>query len=98
MVAGFATCYAAPVPPAELSSDDPRSLLVLADGRVFRGRGFGARKTAVGELVFNTALYGYQEIVSDPSYAGQIVCLTAVEIGNVGTNPDDEESERPGAV
>jgi carbamoyl-phosphate synthase small subunit len=109
MVAGFVSCYAAPVPPAEISAPSPSrpsertddhgpSLLVLADGRVFRGRGFGARGTAVGELVFNTALYGYQEIVSDPSYAGQIVCLTAVEIGNVGTNPEDDESDRPGAV
>jgi carbamoyl-phosphate synthase small subunit len=81
--------------------DDPRyhgpGLLVLADGRVFRGRCFGARGTAVGELVFNTALYGYQEILSDPSYAGQLVCLTAVEIGNVGTNPDDDESDKPSA-
>jgi carbamoyl-phosphate synthase small subunit len=95
MVAGFASCYAARV---ERTDDHGPSLLVLADGRVFRGRGFGARGTAVGELVFNTALYGYQEIVSDPSYAGQIVCLTAVEIGNVGTNGDDDESDRPGAV
>jgi carbamoyl-phosphate synthase small subunit len=81
--------------------DDPRyhgpCLLVLADGRVFRGRSFGARGTVVGELVFNTSMYGYQEIVSDPSYKGQIVCLTAVEIGNVGTNPDDDESDKPGA-
>ncbi len=82
--------------------DDPRyhgpALLVLADGRVFQGRGFGASGTAVGELVFNTSLYGYQEIVSDPSYAGQIVCLTAPEIGNVGTNPEDDESGAPAAV
>jgi carbamoyl-phosphate synthase small subunit len=89
-----------PVCPAELH-DDPRyhgpGLLVLADGRVFRGRGFGARGTTVGELVFNTSMYGYQEIVSDPSYTGQLVCLTAVEIGNVGTNPDDDESDKPGA-
>lgn len=73
-------------------------LLVLADGRVFRGRGFGARGTLVGEVVFNTALFGYQEIVSDPSYAGQIVCLTSAEVGNVGCNPDDDESDRPSAV
>lgn len=73
-------------------------LLVLADGRVFRGRGFGARGTAVGEVVFNTSMFGYQEIVSDPSYACQIVCLTAVEVGNVGCNPDDDESDRPAAV
>lgn len=74
------------------------ALLVLADGRVFRGRGFGAKGTAVGEVVFNTSLYGYQEIVSDPSYCGQIVCLTAAEIGNVGTNPEDDESSAPAAV
>jgi carbamoyl-phosphate synthase small subunit len=73
-------------------------VLVLADGRVFRGRGFGARGTAVGEVVFNTSMFGYQEIVSDPSYAGQVVCLTAVEVGNVGCNPDDDESDRPAAV
>jgi carbamoyl-phosphate synthase small subunit len=88
------------VSPAE-TYDDPRyhgpCLLVLADGRVFRGRSFGARGTVVGELVFNTSMYGYQEIVSDPSYKGQIVCLTAVEIGNVGTNPDDDESDVAGA-
>jgi carbamoyl-phosphate synthase small subunit len=82
--------------------DDPRyhgpALLVLADGRVFRGQSFGAKGTVVGELVFNTSLYGYQEIISDPSYAEQIVCLTAVEIGNVGTNPDDDESDRPAAL
>lgn len=73
-------------------------LLVLADGRVFRGRGFGARGTLVGEVVFNTSMFGYQEIVSDPSYSGQIVCLTAAEVGNVGCNGDDDESERPSAV
>jgi carbamoyl-phosphate synthase small subunit len=73
------------------------ALLALADGRVFRGQGFGARATAVGEVVFNTSMTGYQEILTDPSYAGQLVCLTAVEIGNVGTNPDDEESDRCGA-
>lgn len=82
--------------------EDPRyhgpALLVLADGRVFRGQGFGARGTSVGELVFNTALYGYQEILSDPSYRGQLVCLTAVEIGNVGANPEDEESSAPAAA
>ena len=82
--------------------EDPRydgqALLVLADGRVFRGQGFGARGTSVGELVFNTALYGYQEILSDPSYRGQLVCLTAVEIGNVGANALDEESSAPAAA
>ena len=86
----------APVSRSHEQIEDPRyngpALLVLADGRVFRGRAFGAGGTSVAELVFNTSLYGYQEILSDPSYRGQIVCLTAVEIGNVGTNPDDEES------
>ncbi|MEZ4452001.1 MAG: glutamine-hydrolyzing carbamoyl-phosphate synthase small subunit [Nannocystaceae bacterium] len=71
--------------------------LVLADGRVFRGLGFGARATVVGEVVFNTSLTGYQEILSDPSYRGQLVCLTSTEIGNVGANVDDDESTGFGA-
>ncbi len=75
-----------------------RGALVLADGRVFRGVGFGARATVVGEVVFNTAMTGYQEIITDPSYTGQLVCLTASEIGNVGTNPDDEESRGHGCA
>ncbi len=66
--------------------------LVLADGRVFEGLAFGARATVVGEVVFNTSLTGYQEILSDASYAGQLVCLTVSEVGNVGCNDDDEES------
>ena len=89
-------------PPMPDLRPDPRyrgpGLLVLADGRVFEGQSFGAEGTAVGELVFNTSLYGYQEIVSDPSYRGQIVCLTAVEVGNVGTNPEDDESDKPAAA
>lgn len=76
---------------------DPRysgpAVLALADGRVFRGQAFGARATVVGEVVFNTSMSGYQEIVSDPSYAGQLVCLTMVEIGNVGVNAEDDESD-----
>ncbi len=84
-----------------IAADDPRyhgvGALVLADGRVFRGLGFGARGTVVGEVVFNTSLTGYQEILSDPSYRGQLVCLTASEIGNVGANPEDDESLRWGA-
>lgn len=72
--------------------------LVLADGRVFRGLGFGARATVVGEVVFNTSLTGYQEILSDPSYRHQLVCLTASEIGNVGANPEDDESLAFGAA
>ncbi len=73
------------------------AVLVFEDGRVFHGRGFGATATRVGEVVFNTAMTGYQEIVSDASYTGQLVCLTAPEIGVVGTNADDEESFRHGA-
>jgi carbamoyl-phosphate synthase small subunit len=72
--------------------------LALADGRVFHGLGFGARATTVGEVVFNTAMTGYQEIVTDPSYTGQIVCLTASEVGNVGVNEDDEESRGQGCA
>ena len=82
----------------ELQGFGEPALLVLADGRVFRGVGFGARTTAVGELVFNTAMSGYQEIVTDPSYTGQLVCLTASEVGNVGVNPDDEESRGHGCA
>src|SRR5215475_537546 len=70
-------------------------VLVLSNGRVFRGRGFGARVESIGEVVFNTSITGYQEIVSDPSYAGQIVVMTAPEIGNVGVNRDDVEARRP---
>ena len=84
----------APAPPVRLG----RGALVLADGRVFRGLGFGAPATVVGEVVFNTAMTGYQEIITDPSYTGQLVCLTAAEVGNVGTNPDDEESRGHGCA
>ena len=66
--------------------------LALADGTVFRGVAFGAREDRLGEAVFNTGMSGYQEIVTDPSYAGQIVALTTAEVGNYGTNPDDAES------
>lgn len=69
--------------------------LALADGTVFRGRAFGARTVASGEVVFNTSLMGYQEITTDPSYAGQIVAMTYTQIGNVGVNPQDDESRRP---
>ena len=68
--------------------------LVLASGKVFRGEGFGARVESIGEVVFNTSMTGYQEIVSDPSYAGQIVAMTAPEIGNVGVNRDDIEARK----
>ena len=71
-----------------------QALLALADGTVFRGRAIGAHGHAVGEVVFNTAMTGYQEIVTDPSYAGQIVTLTYPHVGNVGVNADDAESRR----
>src|SRR5262245_18084778 len=64
-------------------------LLVLADGTVIEGQGFGAEGAAVGEVCFNTAMTGYQEILTDPSYAGQIVTFTFPHIGNVGTNEED---------
>ena len=68
--------------------------LVLENGSIFRGEGFGARLESIGEVVFNTSMTGYQEIISDPSYAGQIVVMTAVQIGNVGVNADDTEARR----
>jgi carbamoyl-phosphate synthase small subunit len=74
--------------------DDPKptALLVLADGTVLEGMGFGATGHAVGEVCFNTAMTGYQEILTDPSYAGQIITFTFPHIGNVGTNEDDIET------
>lgn len=71
--------------------------LVLADGTVFEGQGFGSPGQAVGEVCFNTAMTGYQEILTDPSYAAQIVCFTFPHIGNVGTNPEDIETTTPAA-
>ncbi len=68
--------------------------LVLADGTIYRGRAFGAIGESLGEVVFNTAMTGYQEVLTDPSYKGQIVCMTYPEIGNVGINPEDAESAR----
>jgi len=73
----------------------PPALLALEDGSVYRGVGFGAAADQAGELVFNTAMTGYQEILTDPSYRGQIVLMTAPEIGNVGVNRQDDESAHP---
>jgi carbamoyl-phosphate synthase small subunit len=70
-------------------------MLALEDGRVFRGRAFGGNGERTGEVVFNTSMTGYQEILTDPSYRGQIVVMTCPEIGNVGTNPVDPESTAP---
>ena len=72
-----------------------KATLALADGRIFRGRGFGAEGTVGGEVVFNTSLSGYQEILTDPSYDGQIVVMTYPEIGNTGINAEDVESKMP---
>jgi carbamoyl-phosphate synthase small subunit len=72
-----------------------QAILALEDGRVFRGTSFGARAECSGEVVFNTSLTGYQEIFTDPSYAGQIVVLTNPHIGNYGTTPHDAEARRP---
>jgi len=71
------------------------AILALADGRIFTGRACGAAGEAHGEVVFNTSMTGYQEILTDPSYRGQIVCMTYPLIGNYGINPEDVESRRP---
>lgn len=71
------------------------AILALEDGRIFRGKGYGAKGESTGEVVFNTSITGYQEIFTDPSYTGQIVVLTNPEIGNYGTNPEDQEAQKP---
>ena len=72
-----------------------KAILVLEDGRAFRGEAFGAEGECLGEMVFNTSMSGYQEILTDPSYAGQIVCMTYPLIGNYGVNEEDIESRKP---
>ena len=72
-----------------------RATLLLEDGRAFQGGGHGFEGEAVGEVVFNTSMTGYQEILTDPSYAGQIVTMTYPLIGNTGINPEDVESRKP---
>src|SRR5438270_8427046 len=76
---------------------DCNAALVLADGSVFWGRGLGAAGSAVGEVCFNTSITGYQEILTDPSYAGQIITFTFPHIGNVGANSEDVETTTPSA-
>src|SRR5947209_18316408 len=71
------------------------AILALEDGRVFRGRSWGAAGERLGEIVFNTSMTGYQEVLTDPSYAGQIVCMTYPLIGNYGVNNEDPASSRP---
>ncbi|HXV41833.1 MAG TPA: glutamine-hydrolyzing carbamoyl-phosphate synthase small subunit [Anaerolineae bacterium] len=78
-------------------SSYPPAILALADGTIFRGQSFGAPVTITGEIVFNTSMTGYQEILTDPSYYGQIVTMTCPHIGNVGVNPEDVEARRPWA-
>ncbi len=78
-----------------MARDRRPAVLALADGMVFHGYSFGAEGEATGEICFNTGMVGYQEVVTDPSYRGQIVTMTYPEIGNYGINPDDMESWRP---
>ncbi len=75
-----------------MKTNRPAARLALEDGSLWAGRGFGATGTRVGEVVFNTSMTGYQEILTDPSYAGQMVVMTATQIGNTGINPEDYES------
>ncbi|MBF2099336.1 MAG: carbamoyl phosphate synthase small subunit, partial [Gloeomargaritaceae cyanobacterium C42_A2020_066] len=70
----------------------PPALLALEDGTVFHGFAWGAPGTTLGEVVFNTSMTGYQEVLTDPSYRGQLVTFTCPELGNTGVNPEDEES------
>jgi carbamoyl-phosphate synthase small subunit len=77
------------------ASQKPTACLALADGTLFYGKGFGATGETVAELVFNTAMTGYQEIMTDPSYAGQVVTFTFPHVGNVGVTPEDDETAEP---
>ncbi|WP_417679615.1 glutamine-hydrolyzing carbamoyl-phosphate synthase small subunit [Pseudodonghicola sp.] len=83
---------------AQTALTKPTACLALADGTVFYGTGFGATGQTVAELCFNTAMTGYQEIMTDPSYAGQIVTFTFPHVGNVGVNPEDDETADPVAA
>ena len=84
--------------PAVSTNPKPTACLALADGTLFFGQGFGATGQTVAELCFNTAMTGYQEIMTDPSYAGQVVTFTFPHVGNVGTNPEDDETTNPAAA
>src|SRR5437867_4462602 len=81
-------------PPVPSAMSRPEAILALENGRTFRGRSFGAVGAASGEVVFNTSLTGYQEVLTDPSYRGQMVAMTCPQIGNTGVTPEDEESGR----
>jgi carbamoyl-phosphate synthase small subunit len=78
-----------------MSANNRKAIIALEDGRVFEGKAFGASGERYGEIVFNTSMTGYQEILTDPSYKGQIVTMTYPLIGNYGINPEDVESTRP---
>src|SRR5215510_4795998 len=80
---------------ASRTEREGQAVLVLEDGTVFRGKGVGAFGQALGEVCFNTSMTGYQEILTDPSYAGQIITFTFPHIGNVGVNDEDIESRVP---
>ncbi len=84
--------------PSAAAVRKPTACLALADGTLFYGEGFGATGQTVAELCFNTAMTGYQEIMTDPSYAGQVVTFTFPHIGNVGVNPEDDETAEPVAA
>ena len=86
------------MPMSPQSSEKPTALIATADGQLFYGRGFGATGETVAELVFNTAMTGYQEIMTDPSYAGQVVTFTFPHVGNVGVTPEDDETGDPVAA
>ena len=86
------------MPASTTEPQKPTACLALADGSVFMGRGFGATGSTEAELVFNTAMTGYQEIMTDPSYAGQVVTFTFPHIGNVGVTPEDDETADPVAA
>ena len=81
--------------PPDDAAADPPALLLLADGTLLRGRAFGARGTSLGEVVFNTGMTGYQEVMTDPSYSGQLVTFTYPELGNTGVNAQDQEAPHP---
>src|SRR5919106_5353894 len=78
-----------------MRSSRPPALLALEDGTIFRGVAFGAPVTVTGEVCFNTGMTGYQEVLTDPSYHGQIVTMTAPQVGNTGTNDHDDQSSHP---
>lgn len=84
-----------PKPPLSFRAVPPKAILALEDGRLFEGISFGAPGTRTGEICFNTSMTGYQEVITDPSYRGQIVAMTYPEIGNYGINPEDAESAGP---